>query len=106
MYQLLTHGANPNIQDLDFHGWSSLHIAIDGGNPHNVIELLEWGADPDLGSEDNTTALHIATLREDIDNVRILLQFGANKRISTRFGDKAWDLASPKLRKLIPELRA
>jgi ankyrin repeat protein len=47
-------------------------------NAELVKNLLEYGADPNLGSEEMETPLHVAAFEGDVKIVQALLSYGAN----------------------------
>ncbi len=55
----------------------ALHWAVLRGSREVVQYLLEWGADPNLRSEDGTTALDIAYREAQEDLQEILRSYGA-----------------------------
>lgn len=84
---LLAYGADTNIADRD--GDKAIHLAIYSENTDCVKILLEAGVPPDLVNEDHrTTPLFIATYKNNIKMMRMLLDEGgdpncANKRFVT-----------------------
>jgi len=48
--------------------------------------LLERGADPNIENGEELTALHDAAARNDVERARLLLEFGADARLRTRYG--------------------
>ena len=103
---IISLGADMSVQDLDEHSLSCLHIAIAGDNPIAVRTLLHMDADPNITSEDNITPLHMACIREELDSIKWLLEYGADKYAYTIIGETAWELSSPKVRKRFPHLKA
>jgi ankyrin repeat protein len=95
-----------SIQDLDEYSWSCLHIAISGDNPQAVRSLLRMDANPNMVSEDNVTPLHFAVLKEDMESIKWLLEYGADKYAYTILGENAWDLATSTVRRRFPHLKA
>lgn len=54
-------------------GWTGLHAAAKAGHPNVIRVLLERGADPnEREAGDNTTPLHWAAARGDLESVRAL----------------------------------
>lgn len=85
---LLQHGADPNIKDL--HGETPLMLTMSRANNEIGRLLLEAGADPNMKDDDGRTALMNAgtawgaagnahwRVEDKVDNVRLLLQYGAD----------------------------
>ena len=72
---LLEHGADVNA--LDYWRRTPLHIAVTSGL-YEMVELLASSARGCLsGEEHNSSALHLATVRNDARMVKLLLQHGA-----------------------------
>ena len=75
---LLKRGANVNA--VDFEGETPFHIAMIGGM-HEVVGLLaDAGADLNKGCRSfgkENTALHLATIRNDVRMVELLTRYGA-----------------------------
>ena len=103
---IISLGADISVQDLDEHSLSCLHIAVAGDNPKVVITLLHMEADPNITSEDDVTPLHLACIKEEMDSIKWLLEYGADKYAYTIIGETAWELSSPKVRKRCPHLKA
>lgn len=77
---LLSKGANPNL--IDCHGRTSLHAAAVSGYYHVVDALLEFGADPDLYSNEGLTA------REEALSARAVGPFQEPfQRVATRLAE-------------------
>lgn len=103
---IISLGADMSVQDLDEHSLSCLHIAVAGDNPKVVKTLLQMDADPNISSEDDVTPLHLACIKEEMDSIKWLLEYGADKYAYTIIGETAWELSSPKVRKRFPHLKA
>ena len=103
---IISLGADISVQDLDEHSLSCLHIAVAGDNPKVVKTLLHMEADPNITSEDDVTPLHLACIKEEMDSIKWLLEYGADKYAYTIIGETAWELSSPKVRKRFPHLKA
>ena len=78
------------LNKLLFHGKNStaLHVAIDVGSRHKVIELLlAAGADPDVKNDQfKETALHQACEQGDLTAVKLLIDADANPNVETESG--------------------
>lgn len=103
---IITLGADMSVQDKDESSWSCLHIAIAGDNSHAVKTLLQMDADPNMTSDDNISPLHFATIHEQLESIKLLLEFGADKYAYTIVGETAWDLATSAIKKQLPHLKA
>lgn len=57
-------------------GWTAIVWAADLGNAEMVSALLNCGANPNICDAENNTALHWATLSDNIDTVMLFLQHG------------------------------
>jgi ankyrin repeat protein len=55
---------------------NTLVSAVEGGKPKIIEQLLNRGVPPDTGSEKN--AVHIAVNRQDVESLKLLLEFGAD----------------------------
>jgi len=67
-------GAHPNvnINELDEHGYTALHLACDRGNAAMVDFLLQRGADSGARDPDDFTALQLANVAGHGDIVNLL----------------------------------
>lgn len=61
---------------------------------HRILHrLLERGADPDLPIQDGRVALHFAAEHQDLELVRLLVEFGADRGWKTKNGNTPDDFA-------------
>jgi ankyrin repeat protein len=78
------------LNKLLFHGDNStaLHVAVDVGSRHKVIELLlAAGADPDVENDQfKETALHQACASGDLAAVKLLIEADANTDVEMESG--------------------
>jgi ankyrin repeat protein len=66
------------VNDCDKHGWSALHAAVASSNMLLVTELLNAGADPNVGNELLCTPLVTAAGDNNLGIVLKLLECGAS----------------------------
>jgi hypothetical protein len=92
----LAAGANPNTSML---GNSALYMAAGGTDPRIIKLLVKAGADINGRTAiAGRTALHEAVTKGRLENVRMLLELGADKTITTHHGRTPFDFAvSPPL---------
>lgn len=64
------------LNTIDDGGWTAIVWAADLGNAEMVSALLNCGANPNICDAENNTALHWATLSDNIDTVMLFLQHG------------------------------
>lgn len=81
---LLEHGAGRKLVDKSR---TPLHIAAEISDCPETVESLLEHFDIDSQDEDGCTALHLATVKRRIHNVRLLLLRGANVNVKTKGGD-------------------
>ena len=74
--QLLTRGANVNVQD--HNGWALLHHAAAKGCPQAVEALIAHGAQVDICDAEGLRPLHLAAGAGHGDVVRLLIAHGAD----------------------------
>lgn len=89
---LLQFGADPNFHNSD--GGNSAHVATK--NPRILKLLMEGPLKLDVNAvslRNNLTLLHSACTYRNIESVRLLLQAGANKEISSKDGETPLQLA-------------
>jgi len=82
MEYMLTHGANPNYRGGQA-GASAMYFAAGGDRPDLLKLLLEHGGDPDLAVPHGYTPLGIAVLQRRFENIKLLIEHGADMRYST-----------------------
>jgi ankyrin repeat protein len=88
--RLLRAGANPNT---GYQGFMPLYYAI--GHTPVVQALLEKGANPNAQEPDTgNTVLHKAARGNFGEDVRLLLQYGADQNIRNKKGEKPYDVAT------------
>lgn len=75
------------LNTTDDGGWTSMVWASELGNSEMVSAFLNCGADPNVCDAENNTALHWATLSENMDTVMMLLQAGCNLGVQNLNGD-------------------
>lgn len=68
-------------------GWTPMVWACEVGNSDMVSEFLIAGADPNICDSENNTALHWATLSENLETVNLLLQASSNLSVQNMNGD-------------------
>lgn len=104
---LLNNGADPNIQDKD--GTTALMFAAKYANIYstkNTIQiLLNNGADTNIQDKNGTTALMFAIFSNNYDVVKLLLEKGADETIENDTCERAIDLASGEIKKLLSEYK-
>jgi ankyrin repeat protein len=86
---------NVDIAFQDKEGYTVLHAALERSKPdrHEVLEmLLRHGAPTSVHGINDWTPMHLAAAREDIEALRLLLQFGADPSIRTRIDEYATPL--------------
>ena len=85
---LLNAGANPNFADAD--GDTCLHYIARNDCCTEVVQaVISHGADVNVMNENNVTALMIACVRGNMHVINVLLNAGANPRISDA-DDHTW----------------
>ncbi|XP_035217646.1 arfGAP with SH3 domain, ANK repeat and PH domain-containing protein-like [Stegodyphus dumicola] len=78
---------------------TSLHIAVsqeDGTSLHIVDFLVQNSSSLDKQTKDGSTALHICSLRNQAECMKLLLRSGANPQIENREGKTPLDIAKEK----------
>lgn len=89
---LVQAGANPWLAD--GYQWTPLMRAIDNRHMKVVDYLLELPIrSVDLQNENGSTALHVATVHDDVRTVGLLLASGASTEIRDDTGKRALDIA-------------
>jgi ankyrin repeat protein len=82
--------ANPDvISETDYEGYSSLLLAVRGGDQSMVEMLIARGASPHSGHWDGTMPLHVAADRNAVEIARLLLDKGARVNQEDHFGKTA-----------------
>jgi ankyrin repeat protein len=83
-----------NNLDLQFSGEDAIiHWVARYGTSDELGVLIELGASINLRGDIGRTALIEAVDRDKIENVRTLLEFGADITIIDDYGDSAFDIA-------------
>jgi ankyrin repeat protein len=80
-------------------GNTPLHVASVRGDPHEVVSLLQSGAQIDAKGEHGFTALHDAVEQGHFEVVQVLIANHADQSIRNDEGETAYDL----LQYLTPE---
>ena len=80
---LIDHGADVNAECADYEDgkevqWTPLHAAAYKDHPDIALLLLEHGANTEIRSSQNQTALYVASSRGLAEVVRLLINRGAN----------------------------
>lgn len=86
--KLVAHGAKVQRP-----GWSPVHYAAAGPNPEVLVFLLDQGADANARAPNGNTPLMMAARYGAEDNVKLLLQRGANKGLLNQLNQSAADMA-------------
>ena len=81
-----------NLRAMSMHGATPLHNACREGSDRIVAYLIRAGSDKDALTLDRDTPLHHAVRFNKIENIRILILFGANPRIKNRRGEHPMNL--------------
>ncbi|XP_059468755.1 E3 ubiquitin-protein ligase MIB2-like [Neocloeon triangulifer] len=80
--------ANASLDEVDDEGDSALHYAAFGQKAEMLKYLVSRGASVDFPSKkQQTTALHVSVIKNNIECVKILLSFNANVNAQDCFGD-------------------
>ena len=86
---------NISLKSIDNKGNTALHYAVISQNLDLIKKVLQWGIDINKVNENGETALIKATmLANDTNILEYLISKGANKKITTEFGETAFDLAN------------
>ena len=93
-----------NINSMADKTYTPLYLAMRHGAINCAVLLLEAGANPNIPeSGDGWTPLIVCIrVTKNIDNVRLLLSYGADQRISSHVGRNAWVYAK-QLRRSHPD---
>jgi len=67
---LIEYGANVNARNV--FGWTPLHDAVAGGNPHVVRILLVHGANPSVEDEDGVSPTDLAVQHDRVECLALL----------------------------------
>lgn len=78
---LAASGIDLDAPDAGWNHWTALQHAVHTRHPDVVRALLEWGAQPDVRTFRNPTALFMAADDEDPAMVNLLLDAGADPRL-------------------------
>lgn len=70
-------------------GWTAIVWGADAGNNKIVSALINCGANPDICDDENSSAIHWATLSNSIETVMVLLQSKCNLNAQNINGDTA-----------------
>jgi len=68
------------------------HLSIFYGYPSLLHHLVEWGIDLAISDINGLTALHCASMKGDLDSVRILQRGGASETVTDKLGRTPSDL--------------
>jgi ankyrin repeat protein len=83
-----------NIDALDQHGRSALHVALEAA-PFGMIEvLLDLGADIRIPDTEGRTPLHLASAMGNEDAIALLLDYGADTSVKDNRGQSALHVAA------------
>ncbi|MEM8895147.1 MAG: ankyrin repeat domain-containing protein, partial [Bacteroidota bacterium] len=75
-------------------GSTLLHAAVNKEHMELVKEVAEMGIDINAKDESGQTVLHYAAMQaDDLELLRLLVEAGADKDITTEFDESAYDLA-------------
>ena len=86
---------NISLKSIDNKGNTALHYAVISQNLDLIKKVLQWGIDINKVNENGETALiKAAMLANDTNILEYLISKGANKKITTEFGETAFDLAN------------
>ena len=86
---------NISLKSIDNKGNTALHYAVISQNLDLIKKVLQWGIDINKVNENGETALiKAAMLVNDTNILEYLISKGANKKITTEFGETAFDLAN------------
>ena len=88
--QILMNGVD--VDELDRHRRTALHLASAGGHPSLVMGLLANQACVNARDSSYRTALHYAAAEKQLDCMDVLIAKGVNPEIPDRDGTKAVDL--------------
>jgi ankyrin repeat protein len=91
---LLEHGADLHARSHNTLANQPLHACVAmGGGPDALRALLKSGADGNATQQGGVTALHLAAANNEEEAVRLLLEFGASKTLSSANGRLPFDEA-------------
>jgi ankyrin repeat protein len=84
-----------NINSLDIHENTPLHIAVtgNGGSATAISTLIGHGADPNITNNDGATSLMLASSEAELECIQVLLNSGASDKIKDKQGNNAIDYA-------------
>jgi ankyrin repeat protein len=106
--ELITHGADVNIASNNSMKVCPLHSAVAHYNAPVAFQmaksLLEHGAKVNAVQMGGWTPLHEAAARGEVDLVKLLLQYGADKDMKNEDGTTALDLARKNSHDLVADL--
>ena len=99
---LARHGSD--LAELTPQGETILELALNYHQDKEVVRcLVGHGADVNQKDAFGRTALHTAADRNDVPQVKLLLELGADPTVRSRWGLLARDLASGEARLLLEE---
>lgn len=95
-FNVILHADPELIHTINDSGNSILIEAIIHGADNNFIEsLLKHGANPDIQSEDGSTALmYVAKLTNDLELIGLLLEYGADEDLQDKDGHTYFNFVS------------
>jgi ankyrin repeat protein len=100
---LIAKGAEVNAQEM--HGYSSLMWAVMKGKKETARLLAEHQADVNAREKKaNWTALMMATVKDDVEMVRLLLDKGADPKLADTSGTTALEIARRRRNPLLIQL--
>lgn len=93
-FEALLNARNLNLNIADFQGLTPLMHSIKSFNDHRLTgKMLELGANPHVADKEGNTALHYATMQNNTEIVRALINKGVNKNCTNNAGKTPLDIA-------------